>query len=48
MFYVELLARGKLLSYFVDVEKQAQELFDCMMKQWTKRGSITEKLKAEN
>lgn len=48
MFYVEMLARGKLLSYFIDVEKQAQELFDCMMKQWTKRGSITEKLKAEN
>ena len=46
--YTSLLTNGKLQSYFADVEEQAQELFDRLMKQRTEREGITEKLKADN
>ena len=46
--YTSLLTNGKLQSYLADVEEQAQELFDRLMKQRTERESITETLKADN
>ena len=46
--YTSLLTSGKLQSYLADVEEQAQELFDRLMKQRTEREGITEKLKADN
>ena len=48
VFYTNLLTSGKLQSHLADVEEQAQELFDCLMKQRAEREGITEKLKAEN
>ena len=48
VFYTDLLISGKLQSYLADVEEQAQELFDRLMKQRTEREGITEKLKAES
>jgi hypothetical protein len=39
---------GKLQSHLADVEEQAQELFDHLMKQRAEREGITEKLKADN
>ena len=36
-FYTSLLTNGKLQSYLADVEEQAQELFDRLMKQRTER-----------
>ena len=48
MFYTNLLTSGKLQSHLADIEEQAQELFDRLMKQWAEREGITEKLKAEN
>ena len=48
VLYTDLLISGKLQSYLADVEEQAQELFDRLMKQRTEREDITEKLKAEN
>ena len=39
---------GKLQSHLADIEEQAQELFDCLMKQRAVREGITEKLKADN
>lgn len=47
-FYTNLLTSGKLQSYLADVEEQAQELFDRLMKQRAEREGITETLKAEN
>lgn len=47
-FYTSLLTNGKLQSYLADVEEQAQELFDRLMKQRTEREGITETLKADN
>ena len=46
--YTSLLTNGKLQSYLADVEEQAQELFDRLMKQRTEREGITETLKADN
>ena len=45
--YTSLLTRGKLQSYLADVEEQAQELFDRLMKQRAEREGITETLKAD-
>ena len=46
--YTSLLTSGKLQSYLADVEKQAQELFERLMKQRAEREDITETLKAGN
>ena len=46
--YTSLLTNGKLQSYLADVEEQAQELFEQLMKQRAERGCITETLKADN
>lgn len=48
VLYTDLLISGKLQSYLADVEEQAQELFDRLMKQRTEHEGITETLKAEN
>ena len=46
--YTSLLTNGKLQSYLADVEEQAQELFDRLMKQRAELEGITETLKAGN
>ena len=48
VFYTNLLISGKLQSHLADVDEQAQELFDRLMKQRAEREGITEKLKADN
>ena len=47
-FIPAFLTSGKLQSYLADVEEQAQELFDRLMKQRAEREGITEMLKAAN
>ena len=46
--YTSLLTSGRLQSYLADVEVQAQELFERLMKQRAEREGITETLKADN
>ena len=46
--YTSLLTSGRLQSYLADVEEQAQELFERLMKQRAEREGITETLKADN
>ena len=48
VFYTNLLTSGKLQSYLADVEEQAQNLFDRLMKQRAEYEGITEELKASN
>ena len=48
VLYLNLLTSGKLQSHLADVEEQAQELFDRLMKQQAEREGITEKLKADD
>ena len=47
VLYTDLLISGKLQSYLADVEEQAQELFDHLVKQRAEHEGITEKLKSE-
>lgn len=47
-FYINLLTSGKLKTYLADVEEQAQEMFDRLIKQRAERECITEKLKADS
>ena len=48
VFYINLLTSGKLQSHLADVEEQAQEMFDRLMKQGAEREGVTEQLKADN
>lgn len=44
--YYNLLTSGKLNSYLVDIEKQAQQLFLRLVKDLAEKENITEELKA--
>ena len=46
--YTELLTSGRLHTYLADIDEQAQERFELLMKQMAEKEGITEKLKADN
>ena len=46
--YYNLLTSGKLQAHLADVEEQAQEMFEQLMKQMAERQGVTEVLKARN
>ena len=46
--YLNLLTSGRLNSYLVDIEEQAQERFERIIEQMKQEQGITEQLKAEN
>ena len=46
--YANLLTSGKLNSYLVDIDRQAEEIFERLVKQMAKREGVTEQLKAAN
>lgn len=48
VLFTTLLTQGKLYQHCVDVEKQAQEMFDSLVEQMKKVESVTEQLKEEN
>lgn len=48
VLYTNLLTSGKLNSYLVDIDKQAEEMFSRLVKQMAEREGVTETLKAEN
>lgn len=48
ILYCNLLTSGKLHSHLADVEEEAQELFFRLVKEYAKRESVTEQLKADN
>ena len=48
ILYVTLLTDGKLNAYLADVDRQAEELFFRLVKEYAERQGITEQLKAEN
>ena len=47
-FYAALLMGCNLNRYLADVNKQAKEMFDTLIKQFKQAEGITEQLKAEN
>ena len=46
VFYYNLLTSGKLNSYLVDIEKQAQQLFLRLVNGLAEKENVTEELKA--
>ena len=46
--YANLLTSGKLNSYLVDIDRQAEEMFERLVKQMAEREGVTKQLKAEN
>lgn len=46
VFYTNLLTFCKLNSYLADIDKQAEEMFSRLVKEMTKKQSVTEQLKA--
>ena len=48
ILYYNLLTSGKLHSHLADVEEEAQTLFFRLVKEYAKRESVTEQMKAEN
>lgn len=48
VLYYNLLTSGKLYNYLADVECQAENLFEQIIKSIAEQEKVTEKLKAEN
>ena len=48
MLYYNLLTSGKLNSYLVDIEQQAQQLFLRLVKDLAEKENVKEKFKADN
>lgn len=46
--YANLLTSGKLNSYLVDIDRQAEEMFERLVKQMAEREGVTEQLIAAN
>ena len=44
--YANLLTSGKLNGYLVDIDRQAEEMFEQLVKQMAEREGVTEQLKA--
>ena len=48
VLYANLLTGGKLNSYLADIDRQAQDMFERLVKQMAEREGLTEQLKAAN
>ena len=48
LFYSNLLTSGKLNSYLADIDRQAEEMFSRLVKEYADKQGVTEQLKAEN
>ena len=48
VLYLNLLTSGKLNGYLADLDKQAEEMFERLIKQLAEREGVTEQLKADN
>ncbi|MGN0492540.1 MAG: TnpV protein [Acutalibacteraceae bacterium] len=48
VLYLNLLTSGKLNEYLAEIDRQAEEMFNQLVKQYVKTMGVTEQLKAEN
>ena len=46
--YTTLLTSGKLNTYLMDIDEQAEEMFSRLVKQMAEKQGITEQMKVEN
>lgn len=48
IFYANLMTTGQLNSHLADIDRQAEEVFNELVKKYAKTLGVTEQLKAEN
>lgn len=48
ILYTNMLTKGKLTAYLADIDKQAENMFDQLVRQLAEREGVTEQLKANN
>ena len=48
IIYTNLLTSCKITAYLADIDEEADEMFDRLVKQLAEQEGVTEKLKAEN
>ncbi len=48
VLYTNLLSSGKLTSYLADINRQAEEMFSQLVKEFAEKEYLTEQLKVEN
>ena len=48
IIYTNLLTSCKITAYLADIDEEANEMFDRLVKQLAEQEGVTEKLKAEN
>ena len=48
ILYTNLLTKGKLTAYLADINEQAENMFDRLIRQLAEREGVTEQLKANN
>ena len=48
ILYTNLLTKGKLTAYLADIDEQAENMFDRLVRQFAEREGVTEQLKADN
>lgn len=48
ILYTNLLTKGKLTAYLADIDEQAENMFDQLVRQLAEREGVTEQLKANN
>ncbi len=48
VLYINLLTSGKLNNYLANIDRQAEEMFELLVKQMAESGGVTEQLKATN
>ena len=48
LIYFNLLTSCKLAAYLADIDEQANELYDLLVRQLSEKETITEQLKADN
>ena len=48
VLYMNLLTSGKLHNYLADVDKQAEDMFLRLVKEYASKQGVSEQLKAEN
>ena len=48
ILYTNLLTKGKLTAYLADIDEQAENMLDQLVRQLAEREGVTEQLKANN
>ena len=48
ILYTNMLTKGKLTAYLADIDEQAENMFDQLVRQLAEREGVTEQFKANN